>query len=357
MANNNYISPYSPLYAQPNYGRIPGGYVPGGGYGPPTRQQQQSQGFDMPSLPGSNSLVDKATGGAVKGITTAVDSFGTNLGFASGQATAAPSATFMGPMPAAEGSLFGTATLSGALSGAGIGAAIGAFNPLAKNKTGGAVGGAIGGAIGNMILPGIGGFIGGALGSTLGGMFGSTPHPASHFEGKIGGDTGLTDLTFGAKHIDKGEATNVSGDFGKYVSALKQAHGIDLTGTAVFGGVDDGKYFIRTNTGQGALKGNYEGFENDKVYNFSREDAESRLKAYQDFVVDDLKAKEKLTPEIEAQIRAFRPMESSEAEQGTMAGGYQNYAGPMVNTRQPSTQKTFAQFLTEFRGQQNAGAA
>jgi chemotaxis protein histidine kinase CheA len=108
------------------------------------------------------------------GLTSSINSFGASLGFASGAQIAAPSASFVGPMPLAQGSLFGTTTLSGFLGG--VGAGFGAGTMLGSllgatqtNSMIGSGGGALLGAGIGSIVPGIGTLVGGLVGGLLGG--------------------------------------------------------------------------------------------------------------------------------------------------------------------------------------------
>jgi hypothetical protein len=118
-------------------------------------------------------------GGLGMGVTNAINSFGASIGFG-GVEAAAPSAAFIGPMPATSG-ILGTTSLSQFLGGAGLGFAAGSLlnGLLGGNQAQGMVGsgvGALAGAAIGSIVPGIGtligGLLGGAGGGVLGGLFG-----------------------------------------------------------------------------------------------------------------------------------------------------------------------------------------
>lgn len=113
----------------------------------------------------------------IGGGSSFLNGIGTSFGFGSGLAAAAPSASFIGPMPLASGSLFGTTTLGGFLGGAGLGFSAGSL--LNSLVGGSSVGGTIGSGVGSLagaaigsIVPGIGTIIGGLLGGAGGGLFG-----------------------------------------------------------------------------------------------------------------------------------------------------------------------------------------
>lgn len=116
--------------------------------------------------------------GGLGGMTGALNSFGTHLGFASGLPMAAPSASFVGPMPLAQGSIFGTTTFSQFLGGVGAGFGVGTLlgsligRPGLGNTIGSGVGSLAGAAIGS-IIPGIGTLLGGIIGGAGGGLLGS----------------------------------------------------------------------------------------------------------------------------------------------------------------------------------------
>lgn len=106
-----------------------------------------------------------------------LNGFGTNLGFASGNVMAAPSAAFVGPMPLESGSLFGTTSFSGFLGGVGAGFGAGSLlnGLIGGNQMGGTIGSGVGAAAGaaiGSIVPGIGTLLGGLIGGAGGGLFG-----------------------------------------------------------------------------------------------------------------------------------------------------------------------------------------
>ncbi len=163
----------------------------------PVAGADRGGGFSMPSIPGLDRLfgTDQATS-AFSGVTSALDQFGTSLGFASASLNAselmALGSTVTGPggflvgggaqsIAATPGALFGGTTFSSFLGGAGAGFGAGMLlnGLLGGDETGGTIGsagGAIAGAIIGSIFPVIGtflgGLIGGAAGGVLGGLFG-----------------------------------------------------------------------------------------------------------------------------------------------------------------------------------------
>ncbi len=116
-------------------------------------------------------------GDAIGGVSSWINGIGTSLGFGSGIAAAAPSAAFIGPMPLASGSMFGTTTLTGLLGGVGAGFGAGSLlnSLLGGSQVGGTIGsgiGSLGGALIGSIFPGVGTLLGGLLGGGAGGIIG-----------------------------------------------------------------------------------------------------------------------------------------------------------------------------------------
>jgi hypothetical protein len=174
-------------------------------------QQQQSGPNLLDMASSAKSIIspnNSAGGSGIFGnINSAINNFGSSLGFASGNVMY-PASTFgaIGPqLPGAASGLIGpvapgmagtpvagslgtTSTLGGILGGAGFGAFAGGFlGRIGGNPTGGMIGGALGGALGaatglssgiamgstlGSIVPGLGTVIGAGLGGLIGGFFG-----------------------------------------------------------------------------------------------------------------------------------------------------------------------------------------
>ena len=141
-----------------------------------------SSGLGIGDLSGIGQML---SGGS--GIMGGINSFGTSLGFASGLPMAAPSASFIGPMPLAQGGLFGTTTFGQFLGGAGLGFGAGTLlgSIFGMSGTGNTIGSGAGSLAGALIgslpaigMPIIGGLLGGALGGLLGGLFKKKPKDA-----------------------------------------------------------------------------------------------------------------------------------------------------------------------------------
>jgi hypothetical protein len=179
-------------------------------------------------------------GGAGLGLSGAIDSFGASIGFG-GVEAAAPSAAFIGPMPATSG-ILGTTSLSQLLGGVGMGFAAGSLlnGLIGGNQAQGMVGsgiGALGGAIIGSIVPGIGtligGLIGGAGGGVLGGLFG--PGKSVGPIGSANFNVSNGQLVRGATGVDNGGdlgAITKAGDtLVQTLNALNQSLGLTLTGS------------------------------------------------------------------------------------------------------------------------------
>ena len=174
---------------------------------------------------------------------TTVNSIGTHLGF--GAQIAAPSASFIGPMPMQSGALFGTTTLGGFLGGAGLGfSAGGLLNGLvggnSQNGSIGSAGGALAGAAIGSIIPGVGtllgGLIGGAGGGLLGGLFGPKKSVGPNANANLtlaGGRFGL-----GSVGADNGaDPSGVAGATAEVAQKLNEA--LDKYGFIVNSGLAD----------------------------------------------------------------------------------------------------------------------
>ena len=200
---------------------------------------------------------------------TTVNSIGTHLGFGSGLQAAAPSTSFVGPMPLASGSLFGTATLGNALGAGGIGfSAGGLLNSLAGgNSQNGMIGGALGGLAGLGIGSALGGtvlgmaagpfgaLVGALGGQLLGGLFGPKKSVGPNANANLtlaGGRFGL-----GSVGADNGaDPSGVAGATAEVAQKLNEA--LDKYGFIVNSGLADwtnttGNFGI--NTGAGSIAG------------------------------------------------------------------------------------------------------
>lgn len=176
--------------------------------------------------------------GSMGAISSAINSFGAaRLGFSSGLEAARPTAGFVGPMPQATGSLFGTTTLMGALSGAGMGLGIGSMNLFGGNSTGSTIGGTLGGLGGSFFGP-LGSLAGSAIGSGLGGLFGpGAKVSAAEFAGNIGANDNLAGLSYGAKNGQIAQARSLSDALGLALAGLV-ANGIDIANTNIRGAIN-----------------------------------------------------------------------------------------------------------------------
>lgn len=218
----------------------------------------------------------------------------------------APIAGGVGPSaPGAITSAGGSA--AGILAGAGIGFGIGSFNPFAQNQKNSQIGGTVGGIAGSFI-PGVGtalgSIIGGTLGSLLGGFLGSRPHPASHFMAGIGDGGELTGVGFGNKHIGADFAQGVAGDVGNYFQTLAAGTGLDFSGGKIYGGIDDGRQFVRTDYATSKIA---YGEAGDTRFTFDAKKPETVVKAYQDLAVETLRRTGRYSAEAEAKVRSFDP--------------------------------------------------
>lgn len=321
------------------------------------QQQQQGQSGGLPNIPSFNS-------GGNSGLTSTINSFGSNLGFASGAnaytaagslpwqtagAIANPAVT-TGVAPAA-GSLGTTATLGSTLGAAGIGAFAGNFlGKIGGNQTGGSIGGGAGAGIGFAVGGPVGAVIGGLAGGVLGGFFGKkkNPHPASLFAATTDADKGFVNDSYDSKHMDTSFAKGVGGDFSSYVKTLKGDYGIDIGGQQIFGGSDKGRNFIRTLDPTKPYDDPY-GYAEDSIFDFNPDDPESKQKAYNSLAVDILKRKKMYTPELEKQINGV----------GTVAGAQKTIAAknlaagrsaegiPLVTAKKNSKELSFSAYTQQ----------
>lgn len=188
-----------------------------------------------------------------------INSLGTSLGFGSGLSMAAPSASFVGPMPLSQGSLFGSTTFGSFLGGAGIGAGIGGLMQslgIGKQGPGSTIGGAIGGAIGSFIpIPVVGTLLGSVAGSLLGGLFGPKKSVGPNANANLTPVNGRFGLgTVGADNgADPSGVSSATQQLAEQLNAVMDAYGFNINPTysnwANFGGN------FGINTGDGSIAG------------------------------------------------------------------------------------------------------
>lgn len=290
-----------------------------------------------------------ASSGILSGLTQGVNNFGANVLGTAEPLPWNPTAGFMN-----SGSWSGASTLTGVLGEAGVGGLIGTLNPWAKNKTGSQIGGAIGGVaggellgatLGSALFPGAGTIIGAAAGSLLGGLIGGgRKHPAASFDTTIGTAGTLDQATYKSKHIGTDEAKMVQNNYQTYLSGISKDVGIDITGQRVYGGVDDGKYFIGAPLdpkimGKDAVR-----------YTFDPNDKKSVRSAFANATIDLVKQKNggKIDAQAEDLIRNYS---IKTTPPGGMFAGAQVTA-PMIAGKGQS-QSSFSNFVTQLRNPAN----
>jgi hypothetical protein len=209
-----------------------------------TNVREPDRGISITDIPvtGVRELVSPASAAITPAgpITSTINQIGAQAGF--GGVT--PS--FVGPTLPGTGvaPTAGTITatpLSGVLTGAGIGAGVGSLIGALTGGTplGSTAGGAVGGAIGSALLPGIGTFVGSALGGAIGGIFGADPKArVSEFAGQISPEGEFTS-TFGSKELGTEFGQILSQEFENFSNDISRELGLDLTGSRVFGGIND----------------------------------------------------------------------------------------------------------------------
>lgn len=283
-----------------------------------------------------------------------IDNFGGGLGF--GAPVAAPSASFVGPMP--MGGALTSTPLSGVLTGAGIGGLVGSFNPLAKGSTVGQVGGMAGGAIGMAMGGPLGSAIGGFLGSSIGGIFGGKKKPgvkASEFQTNVGKANDFAANTgWGSKGADKSQAQGVHTDFTTYLNDIGTKYGLDFSNSSFRGGYNDqhaGGFFLnaKVNGAGGSIETDPSSWQN---YNFDPS-SEDKYKTYSQVAASMLASQGRMTKEIsDALIKDTQDRLSSAKIGGAGLGGKE----PMIPNAQPSGKENFNDFLTRYRsGNLDAG--
>lgn len=195
----------------------------------------------------------------------------------------------------------------------------------------------------------IGGYLFGLPGNIIGGFFKKKkPNPASLFLGKTGGDTGISNASYGSKHMDNSFAQGLEGDFASYVKTLQNNYGIDIGGQDVFGGSDKGRTFIRTIDLSKPYSNPY-GYAEDSIFDFDPNDPESKQKAYNSLAVDILKRKNMYTPELEKQINEVGTVAGAKKtiEAQNIANGRSAEGIPMVAAKKDSKALSFAEYTAQ----------
>lgn len=312
------------------------------------------QGSSSSSSPSPSTIVSgvkNAFGDAAGTIKNGINSVGGDLGF--GAVQAAPSASFVGPMPM-TGAITNT-PLTGVLGGAGIGGIVGSVNPLSHGSTAGNVGGMIGGAIGAAAGFGpVGQVVGGFIGSSLGGLFGGSKKPgvhASEFQtGVIEGNDYTSATGYGTKRADTSQAKEVHEDFTNYLKDISSKYGADFTGAAFRGGYNDlhqGGWFLSAKTD---MKGGDPDTSPNSWYATSYDPkSDDKYKTYSSVALKMLASQGRLTPELAEKIK------NDTGER--IASSTVRPEAPRVAAKKEQTGTTFAQFVQDYRNKQNQGIA
>lgn len=197
-------------------------------------------------LSGASSLGNLFGGaGALSG---AINSFGASVGFGAGSSgLSLASSTALTPFsPGAAGTLTST-PLASILGPAALGFMGGGVlaDMLGLNSTGGSIGGGLGAGIAAGAGFGPPGMILGALlGTVGGGLLGGKAHPQASFSGNVDQQGGIGGLSFLSKHMGTEGAEALAGQVSNITKTLFSA-GIDITGKAIHGAVNDKGGFFR----------------------------------------------------------------------------------------------------------------
>lgn len=200
-------------------------------YGSKASDAASSGGSVLNKLTSSDPSVFGSSNGM---LTSAVNSIGEGLGFASGVPTGAPLAGGIGPTNNvfSAGSLGTKATLSGTLGAAGLGSFTGKYlgKLFGGSAQGGSVGGGIGAGLGFAVGGPVGGVIGNVAGSLLGSFFGGKkPNPAGNVHDISIGESGfLSGGNFAGKHTNKDTFNPQMSDFDNYLQSQVQKYGIKI---------------------------------------------------------------------------------------------------------------------------------
>lgn len=309
------------------------------------------------------SSIDFLSGKSFGGVNSAVNSFGSSLGFASG--ATAPTYLTAGAMPwqtvgavanpsyasgllaagpsnvvssgASTAGSLSTATLGQTLGAAGIGAFAGNFlGKIGGNSTGGSIGGAIGAGIGMAFGP-PGAILGGLIGGIGGGFFGSKSKPtqADTYYTFMAPDGTLSYRDSGSKNPGQfaGFGKSIADEFGQLSSSLSKDLGIQFEKDSRFSSgistLHGGAYVTDNKTNQ--------------IF-FDYKDEASKRNAY-------LEALKK-----SAQNSGYTNMEAIDKwfQSKSMNGG-RGTPNIAPATTPPASQ--FKQFVEQYKAQQNANAA
>lgn len=321
---------------------------------PSSTSENKSGG--LPNLPGS-SFID-----GFSDITSGINSFGVDLGFSSGVSQAAPSASFVGPMAPAEGSVFGANTLISGVGNIAGGAGLGglAASLTGGNPTTGAIAGGVGSA-GAMALGATGpvGLAAGAVAGLVGGkIFGKKePHPASTF-GSFGNGKGLDDSgaiiepQFQSKHLDNSVAQQVYNSTNKFTQALSKVSGLKLSNiNSIQGGYDRKQGFLSL--------GDYKGTtDQDKnaTYWFDAKNPQAFSETLQNKFGPEVLRRAaaaqgiQLTPEQISQFTAQALAAVNPQQQGqSSVTGYGGITGPTITARMGKGPESFSDFVKRHR--------
>lgn len=288
------------------------------------------------------------SGSIGKGITGAIDKFGTNLGFAPGTSMPAPSAGFVGPMPAQAGSLGTTATLSSALGGAAMGAGIGGF---AASLTGGnPTTGSIGGGAGGLIAAGagfgpVGIAVGGLLGGLGGGLFGKKkPSDKTQSGGFNIGTSAVNRMYADTKSMTGSKASAENSSIRDQWENAASAYNkwLQANGAVPLGDEQRSKDLIIQVGSRDGYKSWISGAQSPTRYG---KDASAFSKG----IVDQINSMYNIPPELQAKL-AQMPLDNllafGKQQQKNQA---MQLAQPMVPNAPPSTKESFKDFAARYK--------
>lgn len=327
-----------------------------------TNTSMNSSGSSFGSNFGSNGLVGQvkdAFGNIKTGINTAVDKFGTSIGFApastyyttAGSLPWQTAGSVANPFMAGSSGVATGTTLSGALSGAGIGSLVGGL--VGGGGMGSNVGGAVGGAIGNAVLPGFGGVIGGALGGIAGGLFGGKPKAkVSIFSNSTDAQGNMGDKAYiGSKTLDGGVGNETFSAVSPYLKGLASVLG-PLKPVNVVGGTHSkwGGNFIAAVPGDKATES--EDVPKEYLRNFK--DEASFGTAVDSMLRDVAKYSGYDDKQIDSALAALKQQKTLGQPVGSTATATTPPASQIM-LQQPS-EGNFTQFLKDYKARMNVPA-
>ena len=344
-------------------------------------QQSQGGGNLLNSLGKFAQSPILSPNGAIGG---AIDRFGSNflgIGTPTGGFVGPMPSNFVGPMPAGGvsggiTSAFNPANLAGGFAGNFLGNSI--FGD--DRGMGSSIGGTLGGIAGQALIPipGVGAAIGSFLGNGLGGLLGGGEPPMNHSNflmevrnTKLADGTKTIDtdrkVNYGTKSIDESKAKEVQADFGSYLKGINALVPDANMNNLVFdGGFNDkyeGGYYIRGRTRKltkDPVTGKTVHDSSvpevvEKARHFKMEDANSKLQAYQEVVLESLQKQGRLTPDIEAKIRGYSPQGGGPSQGQGGSFSSTGISAPLVapNNSKPK----FDEYVAAYRAKQKAGEA